>query len=335
MIARPDPIFPLHSLQWIASFCIAMSLTIPAWAQRHDLDRGIGHKNRNCTSLSIAPGIKPDDVTVVYVKHNSIKVGLKGSEDSLLCVGFYAPHNRKLIDHVSFRFADGVIWKFDEIDRRSNLRALSTPVDPNRPTAYTPALAPKPGVDYLPAPAPAAGPSQMTQFPAPPNGGRSVQKLNKCVVDGKVSYSDSPCPNPNSANAQKSSPKTEVKNVPALPVVQRGLWKLTWTIDGTVTPTEHCGDPLESVSKGMVVPNDLRESGCTTHSSTSAPRHFKFVVNCPVDWVNENGSAFTLKGQSVVEVTSPSEQSFSYGISKLVGHKYQTVRGARVGNCAE
>ncbi|MBY0271550.1 MAG: hypothetical protein K2X06_16970 [Burkholderiales bacterium] len=312
-----------------------MSLTIPAWAQQYDLGRGIGHKNRNCSSLSIAPGIKPDDVTVVYVKHNSIKVGIKGTEDSLLCVGFYAPHERKLIDRVNFRFADGGIWKFDDIDRRSNLRALSTPVDPNRATAYTPAPAPKPGVDYLPAPAsaPAPGPSKPTQFPAPPTGARSAQQLNKCVVDGKVSYSDSPCPN--SANVQKSSPKTEVKNVPALPVVQRGLWRLTWTIDGTVTPTEHCGDPLESVSKQMVVTNELRELGCKSRSSSPAPRHFKFVVDCPVDWVNENGSAFTLKGQSVVDVTSPSEQSFSYRIAKLVGHKHQTVKGSRVGNCVE
>ena len=97
-----------------------------------DLYRGSGTKFSGCMFVAFGPGIKPEDLDVRYVKENSFEIAIKGTNDVLVCNGFYSPGRRSSAPYANFRFYDANRWTFDDIDKRANVRGLAT--DTERPS---------------------------------------------------------------------------------------------------------------------------------------------------------------------------------------------------------
>ena len=248
--------------------CVAITvgaLAVPhfASAQFATLERGSGAKITSCAVVVFAPNVKPDDLEVNYVKHNSVRIAVKGTGDYILCPGFYAPARRNLAHSSTLRFSDGTVWKFDDLDKRGNLRAQA--------------------VSALPV-----------QREVPPAG----------------------------------KPIT-------LPSVQHGSWRLTGLVDGKPAEVDHCGDPLDGFSRTVTEAQQQSngESGCVARVLTSTAQNFNMTVDCPVDWVSEDGSKMTLKGRSELTIAARSPQSFTYTLTKLIGNRRVTMQGARTGAC--
>lgn len=87
------------------------------------LARGAGTVSRGCAFVTFGPRIAPQDLDVRYIEHNSIRIAIRGTRDALLCSGFYTPAGRQVAHQAQFRFYDGTSWTFEDIDRRTNLRA--------------------------------------------------------------------------------------------------------------------------------------------------------------------------------------------------------------------
>jgi hypothetical protein len=185
------PLFPAQSAEPIPSKPTLLPGEYPV--SRFDLFRGSGRKMHGCMFVAFGPGIKPEDLDVKYVKENSVEIAIKGTNDALLCSGFYAPGRRSSAPLANFRFYDANRWTFEDIDKRANLRGRATP---------------------------------MPQSP-PPTGPRSGDYAGRCVVDG-VLYPDSACPKGAAKDRQKFAAAPERKlDAPRLPEVQSGRWNLT------------------------------------------------------------------------------------------------------------
>lgn len=323
---------PLHSLQWAASFCVAMSLTIPVWAQRYDLDRGIGSKIHGCMHVAVAPGIKPDDVNIVYVKHNSIKVEIRGSDDSLLCMGFYAPARRKTAELANFRFQDGTVWKFDEIAKRSNLRALADPEDPKRLNEGAPASVSRPSVAYASTQFVSAA-LQKASFSSDGSPVFYRVAMTKCVVDGKVLYTDGNCPGGPSAKSTAKPGATTSTAAPSIPTLQRGIWKATVNKNGKVTSEELCHDPMTAFKRMISESEQLRSAGCRLNTTSKGTGNYNLVVDCPADWVSPDGSQSVRKGKIDIDINVPSPHQFSGVVVSTRDNVRMSVQASRIGSC--
>lgn len=315
----------LRYLLWrlvVAILITAVPIAREISAQTFDLTRGSGAKQRSCMGATVfGPGIGPEDLEVTYVKYNSIKFAIKGTEDSILCGGFYIPSLREIARNATFRFSDGTTWTFEDIDKRTNLRALATPV----PAAQSNGPAPSPPPNFV------FGKDVTGPAPAPTSN-RAIGRLNKCVANGKVLYTDGDCPK--GTTPERSAPGTASGNAPILPTLQRGSWKLNININGNTTLSDYCGDPLEWISQ--YVSEDLdaaRNFGCTVRTTFSAPGSYRIVVDCPSDGVSENGSRRVQKGRTELNVFSPSAQSITYDFTRTAGNSRQIVQGTRVGSC--
>jgi hypothetical protein len=258
-----------------------------------DLDRGFGVRRGTCRYVTFGLGVKPRDLDVTYVPHNSFQIAIKGTQDSLLCKGFYSPALRQYADSAVFVFADGTKWTFDDIDRMAQVRARATA--PGRNTHEPQATA-----------------------PASSSGRGSVG--NKCVLNGGVTYTDGPCP---AGSKQESA----AENAAGVPQLQPGLWKITGADN-----REHCGDPLEKTARDVSRLDESRKMGCTVRTSSGAPRTYTVVVNCPQTVVSPDGSRSIDRGQASVSISSPNPQSFTMDTHLKDGRR-QRVRGVRIGEC--
>jgi hypothetical protein len=88
------PITQIPIFRWLfagISTIAVFFMSNNAYAQQYDLMRGAGANTHNCLGLRLGPEISLTDIDLVYVKHNSIKLRIKGTADSVLCVGFFSP----------------------------------------------------------------------------------------------------------------------------------------------------------------------------------------------------------------------------------------------------
>jgi hypothetical protein len=245
---------------------------------------------------------------VTYVKENSIRIAIKGTGDALVCNGFYTPPMRDLANKTVFRFYDANRWSFEDIDKRTNLRALATPASA--------------GQSSRPAPAPTPAPSRVAAS--------SSTQIFKCVgTGGKVTYTATPCPDKTNPRQQGAAPAS----APALPTVQRGLWKLKSNHNGSESQSDHCGDPLENFAMQLRQISQVQKMGCTARTASSAPRNFSMIVDCPTDWVSADGSQSRKKGQTNMSLDSPTPQSFTMNLRSTSSDVRETVQGVRVGSC--
>lgn len=316
----------------------AVFLLDDAYAQHYDFTRGSGAKHHPCLGLRLGPEITPTNLDLAYVKHNSIKIKVRGTNDSILCVGFFSPARRSMALKTNFHFFDGTIWTIDDIDKRTNIRALASPMLPGDPPGNTPAQAPRPGASYTPIPAPAAAPAAAPAGEArgpvqPSKSNRATGQPKKCIVGGQVTYTDGDCPNGGTQKA--ATPRSaDAPQLPPLPELQSGLWKLSVTNNGTTTTTDHCGDPLDFFRKAMSETTKPQESGCKVQGTSPVARQVNYVVICPTDWVSVNGDRFAKEGRSELRVTSPSAQIYTTDWKEtIVQNRHQIVQGTRVGNC--
>lgn len=322
----------LRNLFSIAVFFCAACLAVPASAQRYDLDRGIGSRIHGCMHVAVAPGIKPDDVNIVYVKHNSIKVEIRGSEDSLLCMGFYAPARRKTAELANFRFQDGTVWKFDEIAKRSNLRALADPEDPKRLNEVTPASVSRSGVGYVQAPLLSAD-LQRAGFRSDGSLAFFRVAMTKCVVEGKVLYTDGNCPGGPSAKSAAKPGASSSTVASSIPILQRGIWKATVNKNGKVTSEELCHDPMSAFTRMIRESEQLRSAGCRLNTTSKGAGNYNLVVDCPADWTSPDGSQSVRKGKIDIDINVPSPHQFSGTVSSTRDNVRMNVQASRVGNC--
>jgi hypothetical protein len=230
-----------------------------------DLARGTGTKLGACAFVTLGPHIGPQDLDVTYVEDNSIKIAIKNTRDALMCNGFYASSRRQLAHQVQLRFYDGSSWTFDDIDRRTDLRAR--------------------------------------------------------VLAATVAMEVAP----------RSAPVTFA--TPALPAVERGLWKLKIDINGKARQEDYCGDPLGSIASDLSGTSAMGSLGCGVHSTTPSPRAVNMVIECPDDRVSKDGSTSVRKGRTDLSLAAPSPTSFTLRVRRTADGYRQTIEGKRVGNC--
>lgn len=277
---------------------------------RFDLSRGSGTKGHSCIGhTTFGPGIAPEDLEVTYVMHNSIRIAIRGTDDALVCRGFYVPALRAVAHRSVFRFFDANRWSFEDIDQRANLRTLAPPAPAGRISGAAPA--PTPGQGLAAAPASSQG--------------------NKCIVNGKVLYTDSECPK--GARRERAVPGVQPGDAHKLPAMQRGLWKLTASVNGDATQSERCGDPLEDVSAYLSRVNESSKLGCTVRTTSASPRSLSLMIDCPGDRVSEDGSRSVRKARASIAFDSPSAQSFTFNAERTDDNWRESLRGVRVGNC--
>ena len=154
----------------------------------------------------------------------------------------------------------------------------------------------------------------------------ALAQPNKCVVNGKVLYTDGDCP----AGAKQERPKGEAKTPATLPTLQRGLWKIRNSTNGNSSESEICGNPLGELSDAL---NTHRSLGCTTQISSPEPRTTKIQIDCPTDRVSANGSTRVRKGRMDITIALPSAQSFKMDARSLDGSRTEIAEGVREGSC--
>jgi len=291
MICRMRPLVAVAAFALAGNMCAtspANAVVLPGEYPviRFDLARGAGTHWHSCIGqTTFGPGIAPDDLEVTYVQENSFKIAIKGTEDALICGGFYPPPLRQAAHRAIFRFFDANRWSFEDIDRRTNLRQRAT----------------------------LAGAPMLAAAPV------------KCVVDGKILYTEGECP-------KGGKPAAIAGSQPEVPAVQRGLWKLSGSFGDGPTPSEYCGDPLEALTKDLGRAHELHSLGCSIRTTSTAPRHFNVIRDCPADRVSADGSRRIQKGRVSIDVTAPTQQSFTIR-TEGVASTPQVLRGTRIGDC--
>lgn len=323
--------------QWLfagVSTIAVFFMSSNAYAQQYDLTRGEGAKTHSCLGLRLGPEISLTDIDLAYVKHNSIKLRIKGTTDSVLCVGFFSPARRNIALKTSFRFADGTVLTFEDIDKRTNLRALASPMLPGDPPGNMPAQGPRLGNTYAPGPAAAAPPASGPGGAAGTSTQSTGRQPKKCMINGKVTYTDGECLD--GAEKKANPPRIESARLPPLPVLQSGMWKLSVNNNGTTTMTDFCGDPLDFFRKDFsdAGAEKARELGCRIQGAPPAPHQVLYLAVCPTDWVSVHGDRFVKEGRSELRVTAPSPQSYTTDwTDTIVLNRRQVVQGVRTGNC--
>ena len=111
----------------------------------------------------------------------------------------------------------------------------------------------------------------------------------------------------------------DAQQLPKLPDLQRGQWKMTGQNDLTM-----CGHPLDSTYREYEQFGDLRKMGCTVDVKTPKDRTVAVAVLCPSD--SKMGLV-----QTSFTLSSPNPQSFS--IESSLKGRVKTLNGVRIGNC--
>lgn len=282
---------------------------------RFDLARGSGTNWRSCIgTTTIGPGIAPTDLEVTYVKENSFRIAIKGTGDAIVCRGFYAPTTRELAHMTIIRFYDANRWTFEDIDKRTNLRARATPASVGQS-----------GPAPTPGPAPAPAPTPWSSTPS-----SSSSQILKCVgPDGRVTYTATPCP-----GTKEQKPQSTVSGgLPVPPTVQHGRWKIKFRSNGDASEFEECGNPLEKIASEFQTLPQVKQKGCTFRTASPSPRNVSVSVDCPVDWVSADGSQSIMKGQTNTTIDSPTPQSFSMSMRSTARGTQDTIQGTRIGDC--
>lgn len=167
----------------------------------------------------------------------------------------------------------------------------------------------------------------MTVFPA------FAQMPTKCVVDGKVLYTDGKCPgSPSTQAAAKSGQSTANPSIPAL---QRGQWKATVNKNGNVTSEERCHDPMTAFSEMIQQSEQMQSVGCRISKTTKGAGNYNLVVDCPADWRSADGSQSIRKGRIEIDVNAPSPQQFQGTVVSTRDNVRMSVNATRVGNCGD
>jgi len=157
--------------------------------------------------------------------------------------------------------------------------------------------------------------------------GLTLAQSNKCVVNGKVLYTDGDCP----AGAKQERPKGgDAKSPATLPTLQRGLWKIRNSTNGNASESEICGNPLAAISDTL---DAHRSLGCTIQISSLEPRTTKVQIDCPTDKVSANGSTRVKKGRMDMTIALPSAQSFKMSARSLDGSRTEIAEGMRADSC--
>lgn len=121
--------------------------------------------------------------------------------------------------------------------------------------------------------------------------GLAAAQPNKCVVNGKVLYTDGECP----TGATQERHKSRDANSPAiLPKLQHGLWKIKSNSGGNVSESDFCGNPLDRILESLRPTQSL---GCTSQITSPAPRATRLIVDCAADRQLADGSASVSKGK--------------------------------------
>jgi hypothetical protein len=124
---RPDGRYndlrPRDSYDFVSRILKPKPMAADAAVGVFDLARGKGPHHGSCTFVRFGPHIAPEDLDVAYVEKDSIKIAVRGTRDALLCANYYAERNRPWVHQTELVFYDGTRWTFEDLDRRSGLRA--------------------------------------------------------------------------------------------------------------------------------------------------------------------------------------------------------------------
>lgn len=120
---RYDDLRPRDSYDFVSRVLKPSPLAADAAIGIFDLARGKGPHHGSCNFARFGPRIVPEDLEVTYVEVNSIKISIKGTRDALWCGDYYADSRRAWVHQTELVFYDGTRWGFEDIDRRSGLRA--------------------------------------------------------------------------------------------------------------------------------------------------------------------------------------------------------------------
>jgi hypothetical protein len=168
--------------------------------------------------------------------------------------------------------------------------------------------------------------------------GAQAQGIHKCVgKDGKIAYSNSPCPGskeiaPAAKASKESASRPAATGASILPDMQAGKWKLRFAREGRVDDNEMCGDPISSMRREVQSYQANTKWGCSMTTSPSGPRSVSIVYDCPSDRAPD-GHPVT-KGRSELSLVSASPQSFRAEMKSTAYGSY-VMEGARIGECGQ
>jgi len=131
--------------------------------------------------------------------------------------------------------------------------------------------------------------------------------------------------------AMKESPaRPGPVDVPVLPALQSGKWKVRETTAGVATESEICGDPLDNFRREMLSLRGRDPMGCTVRATAPTGRSARIVVDCAADRY-ENGRT-VMKGRTEVSIVSSSPQSVTIEVKSTVKTP-SSAEATRIGNC--
>lgn len=133
------------------------------------------------------------------------------------------------------------------------------------------------------------------------------------------------------ADARKdSAARLAAADVSAIPEMQAGKWKLSFTTKGRTKDSETCGDPLEGFRREVQEYAASTRWGCTMATNATGPRSVKVVYDCPSDRAPDGRPVS--KGRSELSLDSASPQAFRLEMKSTVypGH---VMEGTRIGSC--
>lgn len=176
--------------------------------------------------------------------------------------------------------------------------------------------------------------------------GADAQGIHKCVgKDGKIAYSNSPCPGSKEietparspvvkgADAKKNSSAGPAAAAPSnIPEMQAGKWKLRFTRDGRAKDNEICGDPIDGFRQEVQSYAANTKWGCTMTSTPSGSRSVNVVYDCPSDR-SPDGRPVE-KGRWELSLVSASPQAFRIEMKSTAKAAY-VMEGTRIGDCKQ
>lgn len=159
-----------------------------------DLTRGSGSKQEECLiSITFGPRVTPDDIEITRKDRYSMKIAIKGTNDAIICQDYFFPAIYGRTKDTEYRFYDGLRWSGSDLERRI-LPSIGT-TRPRNPTSVTPRMAPAPNAATTPKEFSVDTGRPIQRVPSSSKSPRQNAIIIKCVgSDGKVSYSDRPCP---------------------------------------------------------------------------------------------------------------------------------------------
>jgi len=149
--------------------------------------------------------------------------------------------------------------------------------------------------------------------------GLAAAQATKCSINGKITYTDGPCPT--GATEQRAPAGAAA----TFPKVQAGLWKVK---PENGSGHEVCGDPFERWADGVA---QARTLGCTVQFTSPAPRTTKLLVDCPASRTDGNGRNVH-KGRGEMTFVMASPVGFTVEIRSVDGAR-EFATFTRAGGC--